>query len=100
QTKSDRDWSSGVCSSDLAFGIHRVLRRGGVLGFLADRAITGVGERVEFFGRQTLLPSAHVALAHRTGAALVPAFTWRQNGMLFRSEERRVGKAGHARCGG
>ncbi len=68
---------------DSAFGIHRVLRRGGVLGFLADRAITGVGERVEFFGRQTLLPSAHVALAHRTGAALVPAFTWRQNGMLF-----------------
>jgi lauroyl/myristoyl acyltransferase len=68
---------------DSAFGIHRVLRRGGVLGFLADRAITGVGERVEFFGRQTLLPSAHVALAHRTGAALVPAFTWRQNGLLF-----------------
>jgi KDO2-lipid IV(A) lauroyltransferase len=67
---------------DSAFGIHRVLRRGGVLGFLADRAITGVGERVQFFGRETLLPSAHVALAHRTGAALVPAFTWRENGML------------------
>jgi KDO2-lipid IV(A) lauroyltransferase len=67
---------------DSAFGIHRVMRRGGVLGFLADRAVTGVGERVRFFGRDALLPSAHVAIALRTGAALVPAFTWREDGML------------------
>jgi KDO2-lipid IV(A) lauroyltransferase len=67
---------------DSALGIHRVIRDGGVLGILADRAVTGVGERVEFFGRPALLPSAHVALALRTGAALVPAFAWRENGML------------------
>lgn len=65
-----------------AVGIGRVLRRGGVLGFLADRAITGVGERVPFFGREALLPSAHVALALRTGAALVPAFSLREGGRL------------------
>ncbi|TMC68470.1 MAG: lysophospholipid acyltransferase family protein [Chloroflexi bacterium] len=68
---------------DSALGIHRVIREGGVLGILADRAVTGIGEKVEFFGRSALLPSAHVALALRTGAALVPAFTWRENGLLF-----------------
>jgi lauroyl/myristoyl acyltransferase len=67
---------------DSALGIHRVIRESGVLGILADRAITGVGERVEFFGRPALLPSAQVALALRTGAALVPAFAWRENGLL------------------
>jgi phosphatidylinositol dimannoside acyltransferase len=67
---------------DSALSLHRVIREGGVLGILADRAVTGVGERVEFFGRTALLPSAHVALALRTGAALVPAFTWRENGLL------------------
>ena len=44
---------------------------------LADRAVTGVGVRVPFFGREALLPSAHVALALRTGAALIPAFARR-----------------------
>jgi lauroyl/myristoyl acyltransferase len=69
---------------DSAFGIHRALRReGGVLGVLADRAVSGVGERVQFFGREALLPSAHVALALRTGAALLPAFAWRQDGLLI-----------------
>ena len=68
---------------DSALGIHRVIRDGGVLGILADRAVTGVGERVEFFGRPALLPSAQVALALRTGAALVPAFAWREKGLLF-----------------
>jgi KDO2-lipid IV(A) lauroyltransferase len=60
----------------------RILRRGGVVGVLADRAITGVGERVPFFGREALLPSAHVALAMRTGAALVPGFALREGGRL------------------
>lgn len=60
-----------------AVGIGRSLRRGGIVGFLADRAITRVGERVPFFGREALLPSAHVAIALRTGAALVPAFAVR-----------------------
>jgi phosphatidylinositol dimannoside acyltransferase len=59
---------------DSPFGIHRALRRGEVVGILSDRAVTGIGERVPFFGREALLPSAHVALALRTGAALVPGF--------------------------
>jgi lauroyl/myristoyl acyltransferase len=73
---------------DSAFGLHRALRRGGVLGFLAERAVSGVGVRVEFFGRPTLLPSAHVVLAMRTGAALIPAFAWREgNTLAVRIEE-------------
>lgn len=67
---------------DSALGIHRVIRDGGLLGILADRAVTGIGERVEFFGRTALLPSAHVALALRTGATLLPAFAWREKGLL------------------
>ncbi len=67
---------------DSPLSLHRVIREGGVLGILADRAVSGVGERVEFFGHTALLPSAHVALALRTGAALVPAFTWREKGLL------------------
>src|SRR5437762_1790749 len=35
------------------------------------------------FGRPALLPSAQVALALRTGAALLPAFAWREKGLLF-----------------
>ena len=67
--------------TDSAFGIHRILKRGGILGVLADRAVTGVGERVPFFGRPALLPSAHIALALRTGAALIPGFAHREDGV-------------------
>ncbi|HET8568753.1 MAG TPA: lysophospholipid acyltransferase family protein [Candidatus Limnocylindria bacterium] len=65
-----------------AMAIARVLRHGGILGVLADRAVTGVGEVVEFFGRPALLPSAHVALALRTGAPLLPGFAHRRDGRL------------------
>jgi phosphatidylinositol dimannoside acyltransferase len=75
---------------DSALGIHRVIRDSGVLGILADRAVTGVGERVEFFGRPALLPSAQVALALRTGAALVPAFAWREKRFLFARIEEPI----------
>ena len=71
-----------LVSLDAPLGIHRALRHGGVLGFLADRAVSGVGLRVPFCGRAALVPSAHVALALRTGAALVPAFAWREGGAL------------------
>ena len=67
-----------LVQTDSAIGIARVLKRGGALGLLADRAVTGVGERVPFFGAEALLPSAHVALALRAGAALVPGFAHRE----------------------
>jgi len=70
-----------------ARGIFRFLREGKVLGILADRAVTGVGERVEFFGREALLPSAAVVLSLRTGAPLVPSFAGRSDGWLTASFE-------------
>jgi KDO2-lipid IV(A) lauroyltransferase len=73
--------------TDASRGIFRVLREGKVLGILADRAVTGVGERVEFFGRPALLPTAAVVLSLRTGAPLVPAFAGRENGVLTASFE-------------
>ena len=65
----------------------RALRERKVFGILADRAVTGVGERVPFFGREALIPSAHVALALRTGAPLIPAFSGRESGRLTASFE-------------
>jgi len=88
-----------LVQTDSALGIHRVLKRGGALGLLADRAVTGVGERVPFFGQVALLPSAHIALALRTGASLVPGFAHRdERGMraVFEPELvlRRTGDHG------
>jgi lauroyl/myristoyl acyltransferase len=71
-----------IVETDSALGIARVLKRGGTLGVIADRAVTGVGERVQFFGRPALVPSVHVALALRTGAALIPAFARREGKSL------------------
>ena len=67
--------------------VYRALKEGKVFGVLADRAVTGVGERVAFFDRDTLLPSAHVALALRTGAPLIPAFAGRDGDQLTASFE-------------
>jgi lauroyl/myristoyl acyltransferase len=73
--------------ADSPLGVYRVLREGKVLGILADRAVTGVGQRVEFFGREALLPSAAVVLSIRTGAPLVPSFAGRSDGILTASFE-------------
>lgn len=73
--------------TDSSLGIFRVLREGKVLGILADRAVTGVGARVEFFGRTALLPTAAVVLSLRTGAPLLPSFAGRSDGVLTASFE-------------
>lgn len=73
-----------------ALAIVRALREGKIVGVLADRAVTGVGERIPFFGRDALLPSAHVVLSLRTGAPLIPAFSGRDRGRLTASFEPRL----------
>jgi KDO2-lipid IV(A) lauroyltransferase len=73
--------------TETPLAVVRALRARKVFGILADRAITGVGARVPFFGREALIPSAHVALALRTGAPLIPAFSGRENGQLTASFE-------------
>jgi len=74
--------------TETPLAVVRALRARKVFGILADRAVTGVGERVPFFGREALIPSAHVVLALRTGAPLIPAFSGREaNGQLTASFE-------------
>jgi phosphatidylinositol dimannoside acyltransferase len=47
------------------------LRRGGLVGLLSDRDLTGTGVDVEFFGERTTMPAGPATLALRTGATLV-----------------------------
>ncbi|HVS67707.1 MAG TPA: phosphatidylinositol mannoside acyltransferase [Mycobacteriales bacterium] len=48
------------------------LRAGGTLCLLADRDLTATGIEVDFFGGKARLPAGPAALAHDTGAALLP----------------------------
>jgi KDO2-lipid IV(A) lauroyltransferase len=73
--------------ADTPLAVVRALREGKVFGLLADRAVTGVGERVPFFGRDVLIPSAHIALGLRTGVPVIPAFSLRIGRTLVASFE-------------
>jgi phosphatidylinositol dimannoside acyltransferase len=52
------------------------LRSGGVLCLLADRDLTATGVNVDFFGAVARMPAGPAALAHDTGAALLPVTLW------------------------
>src|SRR5206468_5640546 len=89
-TRSDRDWSSDVCSSDLheeekpmQFGLtdHERLRR----ELQADARVRALLPRIQFSGLVSNGDKTSIFI----GAAVEPQ---------ERSEERRVGKGG--RCGG
>ncbi|MSQ42188.1 MAG: hypothetical protein EXR65_04040 [Dehalococcoidia bacterium] len=60
------------------------LRGGRVVALLADRELQGAGRSVPFFGERTRLPSGPVELALRTGAAVVPTFTYRTGTARYR----------------
>jgi KDO2-lipid IV(A) lauroyltransferase len=49
----------------------RVLRRGGVVGIGGDRPVSDLDAPIPFFGRPARVPSGHVRLALKTGAAIV-----------------------------
>ncbi|HVY09384.1 MAG TPA: phosphatidylinositol mannoside acyltransferase [Mycobacteriales bacterium] len=48
------------------------LRAGGTLCLLADRDLTATGIEVDFFGSAARMPAGPAALAHDTGAVLLP----------------------------
>lgn len=56
---------------DNPLGMAGFLRRGGVLGVLADQRAGTIGELVPFFGRLTSCTPIPAILARRTGAAVV-----------------------------
>lgn len=55
----------------------RALREGAVVFMLADRDVGTSSDSVLFFGEQTTLPAGLGLLARRTGAALLPAYSYR-----------------------
>src|SRR3989442_2900562 len=79
-TRCGRDWSSDVCSSDLAPFIEELVYRSNLLG--ADRALANRG------GGNTSMKGATQDHAGRETRTL-----WvKGSGTDLRSEERRVGK--------
>jgi KDO2-lipid IV(A) lauroyltransferase len=52
------------------------LRSGGTLCLLGDRDLTVTGIEVDFFGLGARMPAGPAALAHDTGAALLPVTLW------------------------
>jgi KDO2-lipid IV(A) lauroyltransferase len=62
----------------------RVLRERGLLALLGDRRFGTGGRDVALFGRIARLPAAPIALAARTGAALVPGFVVRESPGRYR----------------
>lgn len=54
-----------------------LLNDNGLLLLAGDRDVTHRGQSVRFFGSETTLPIGPVALAMKTGAALIPAYTLR-----------------------
>lgn len=61
----------------------RSLQRGEIVGVTCDRYIRGSGMRVRFLDKEATLPTGAVDLALRTGAAVLPAFSIRQDGGRF-----------------
>jgi KDO2-lipid IV(A) lauroyltransferase len=60
------------------------LRRGQVLGLLADREFGRNGVEVQVWGRTLLLPRGPATLSLRTGAPVVPTFLLREGPWRFR----------------
>src|SRR5207247_4219661 len=85
-TRSTRDWSSDVCSSDLA----RVL---GLMQYLNEAHLVKQGMRFWFYNSETVSFDDCSEIGGRY-LARVPAF---QVDRSTRSEERRVGKGGRCR---
>jgi lauroyl/myristoyl acyltransferase len=58
------------------------LRGNGMVAMAMDRDLTGAGVPLPFFGTPTPIPLGVVDIAIRSGAALVPAWSVRENGRL------------------
>lgn len=62
----------------------RRLKEGGAIALLADRDVTGGGVEVDFFGETAAVPIGPAVFAELTGAALLPAACFFQEGVGHR----------------
>jgi lauroyl/myristoyl acyltransferase len=60
----------------------RLLKRGGLVALLGDRDVVGPRALLPFLGQETYVPTGPVELALRTGALLVPVFSYRRDGRI------------------
>jgi phosphatidylinositol dimannoside acyltransferase len=67
------------------------LRRGEIVAMVADRDVLGTGRPVLFLGHTTTFPEGPASLAVRTGAAIVPAYAYRDSkGRLYAEIDRPI----------
>lgn len=52
----------------------RAMKMGHLVAIVGDRPVTGQGIRVNYFGREALMPDGYAVLARRFGAMVVPTF--------------------------
>ncbi|MBD3349800.1 MAG: hypothetical protein GF400_11495 [Candidatus Eisenbacteria bacterium] len=52
----------------------RALRQKRLLAIAGDRAVTGQGIRMEYFGKPALVPDGHAVLARKFGVPILPGF--------------------------
>ena len=63
--------------------LFRALKRGALVAIVADRAVTGQGIAMKYFGQDFLAPDGYAALARRFGAKIVPTFCIRREHGLY-----------------
>jgi len=67
-----RDYSSRSCGSALL----RALERGETVVLLIDRSFSRRGMHMRFLDTDVFLPDGHITLSLRSGAPLVPCYSW------------------------
>ncbi len=78
-----RGTGSTVVSVTAFRRLFRELKQHHLVAIAGDRAVTGQGIRIQYFGRDYLAPDGYAALARRVGAVIVPTFCIRQPDGLY-----------------
>lgn len=75
----------GVISIGIALKkCFKVLKENKFLAILGDRDFSEKGERIKFFGKETLIPKGPAVFSLRTGAPIIPTFMLRQKSNRFK----------------
>ena len=61
-----------------------ILRRGGIVCFLADRDFSGTAQELDMFSRKAPLPKGPAFFTLKSGACIVPTFFLRENKNFYR----------------